>query len=50
MESQMQQQYDAADAHIETLVPFMDDLADIIKKHNVCKEDIEMVIRYMGVK
>ena len=50
MESLMQQQYDAFDAKIQDLAPFMDEFDALIKKHNVCKADVELVMRYMVVE
>jgi len=50
MESQMQSRYDAWDDKINSLAPFMDDLATIIEQHGVDKEDIELAVKYMGIK
>ena len=46
----MQQQYDAFDAKMLDLTPFIDEFDALIKKHNVCKDDVELVMRYMDIK
>lgn len=47
MESRMQQQWDAANDKIESLEPFIEDLLEIIKKHEVDFDDIQFVLSYM---
>jgi len=50
MESKMQDQCDGFEAEVEHLEPFINDLLQIAKKHNICNEQLAFVNRLFEIK